>query len=588
MRDSLRQVVTLVGTASRSAWYFSIGFAVVVGLLEALGAILVLSVLSIVAGQSGGTTFPVLGSLEERFPNLSEDAIFLVVAIVVSAFFILRGTCYLLQAYMRNKLAHDAATRVAVELFTGYLRMPYEFHLRRNSAELIRNLHTSTYELVDATLIPLVGLVSEGILVIAILLILVLSAPLATFMAALALTPVVLAVSRFAQPRLATLGNQAQDLHTTNLKVMQQGFQGFREIRILGTELMFSDAFSESRSRVARTYYLRSSLIDAPRVIVETALIIFILAFTVVAGGGGSEPETLAILGLFAYAALRLLPSVNRMLAYANTLKFGSAAIGILTGELPIIRCGQAAEAPPREPLVFESSIKLEDVSFKYEGADSYVLQRVGFQIEKGQSIGIVGETGSGKSTLVDVILGLLRPTQGSVMVDGVDIENDRAGWHKLASMVPQSTFLTDDSLRRNIAFGIPNEDINAETLNRALRVARLVEFVEALPEGLDTQVGERGVRLSGGQRQRIAIARAVYRDPELLILDEGTSALDDATEKEVMNALTTMRTGLTLIVVAHRLSTVQQCDQVILMRSGMVHDTGTLDELRERHPTLR
>jgi ATP-binding cassette subfamily C protein len=297
---------------------------------------------------------------------------------------------------------------------------------------------------------------------------------------------------------------------------------------------------------------------------------------------------SIAVLGLFAYAALRMLPIVNRITANINKIRFSSGALDNVRDDLDLVRA--SAEGPavgaPRGRL--ESAIELRDVDFTYEAAGTPALRNVDLVIKRGEKLGIAGQTGSGKTTLLDLILGLLSPTSGEVLVDGDPVEARLPGWLSTIGMVPQSVFLIDDTIRRNVAFGIQDRAIDDGRVSEALKLAQLSAFVDALPDGAESVVGERGTRLSGGQRQRIAIARALYSDPSVLILDEGTSALDNTTEAELMEALEDASRDRTVIIVAHRLSTVRQTDRIVFLDDGKIVDIGRFDELLERNAAFR
>jgi ABC-type multidrug transport system fused ATPase/permease subunit len=284
---------------------------------------------------------------------------------------------------------------------------------------------------------------------------------------------------------------------------------------------------------------------------------------------------------------LRILPSLHWIVYYQNNLRFGAAALDEIQRDWCTLG---AAETSARftEPLRLRDEISLKAVSYRYEGADRNALTCVDLAIKRGESVGIVGATGAGKSTLVDLILGLLQPTSGCVRVDGTDIHERLSSWQRQIGYVPQSIYLMDDSIRRNIAFGVDDEAIDAERVATALRMAQIEDFVQSLPRGLDTEVGERGVRLSGGQRQRLAVARALYHEPEVLVFDEATAALDSQTESELAREIQSLQRKKTLIIIAHRLDTVRHCDRLVFLIDGRVVDAAPFDELQLRNPDFR
>jgi ATP-binding cassette subfamily C protein len=284
---------------------------------------------------------------------------------------------------------------------------------------------------------------------------------------------------------------------------------------------------------------------------------------------GRPPTEIVPTLALLAVAVVRMLPSFNRITGAVTMVRFGQFAVGVVHEDLRLL--DHRGVADPAAPLAFHEAIRLEDVTYQYPGAAMPSLRGVSLEIPKGTVVGFVGSTGSGKTTLVDVILGLLGPTDGRVLVDGRDLRGHEAAWQMQAGYVPQDVYLADDTLRRNIAFGLPDAEVNEDAIWRAVDAAQVREFVARLPLGLDTVVGERGVRLSGGQRQRVGIARALYHDPEVLVLDEATSALDHDTERAVMDAVEHLRGSRTILLIAHRFSTVQGCDRVIEVARGRV-----------------
>ena len=585
-----RSLLTLIEPHRRLQWLGLVVLAVIVSAFEVFSALLTLVLLRIMTAADASVTVPVLGDLANVFPGATQRQLTAGVAIFTALFFVLRACVSLLQAYAQNRLAFMTGAELSTRLLRGYLGMPYAFHLRRNSAELIRNAYSTVSEVVANAIVPCVTLTSDALVVIGIVAVLLHTAPLATALVVLVIGPLVFVLLRVVQPKLVALGERHQHLFRESLQSMQQSLEGLRDIRVLGHEGYFADQFALSRRRLATVQYRRALLAEIPRVAVETGLIVFIVAFLLFTVLGSGRPgEGLAVLALFAYAALRLLPSLNRIVANVNNLRFGAAAIRDVRTDLRLV-----GATPPRsstqtvEPLPFQHRIQFEDVRFRYDGTDSDVLHGVDLSIARGESLGVVGSTGAGKSTLVDLLLGLLEPSAGVISVDGRSLTGKKASWQTHLGVVPQTVFLIDDTLRRNIALGLPDDEIDAQAVEDAVRLAQLGTFVRELPQGLETEVGERGVRLSGGQRQRVAIARALYRRPDVLVFDEGTSALDNLTEAEFVADLERLKGEHTIVTVAHRLSTVRACDRIILMADGAIADIGTYDELVHANEAFR
>jgi len=326
-----------------------------------------------------------------------------------------------------------------------------------------------------------------------------------------------------------------------------------------------------SSTQVTQKY---QTLVLMPRLWLEFLGVASLAVIMVLMTLNGKNPsEMLATMGLICAAAFRMLPSANRVVNAVQQLSYGLAVVDTLASELALngLQKGEASLE-----CEFLDSLQARSLSFRYENIDRLALDSVSFSLKKGESLGIVGASGSGKSTLVDVLLGLLTPSAGKLLIDGKCYASAIGAWQRLIGYVPQSIYLTDDTLRRNIAFGIEEEAIEEKAVTEALKAAQLLEFVQELPEGLETRVGERGIRLSGGQRQRIGIARALYHDPDVLVLDEATSALDANTEKGVMSAVSALQGRKTIIIIAHRLSTVEQCDVLMRMEAGKVISKGS------------
>ena len=441
------------------------------------------------------------------------------------AFFLVRAVVSIAFEYILARVTCNAAARLNVKLVRGYLGLPYSFHLQRSSSELIRNAHQAVLEIVGTTFAPLIRVMAEAVMSLGFLVLLVLVSPIGTALAVVVVGGPTVVLLLIVQPRLKRFGTTAHAMHKETFESLQQSFQGVRDIKLLGRERFFSEVYGRATRRLARMSYINGALTQLPRLVIETSLMWFILIYFgfAVARGSGAQ-GALSVLGLFAYAGLRLQPSLQKIIAGFNSIKFSTARTEDIHRDLRLIK-QNSIERESAASFPFEHEISLEEVSFGYEGTDRAALFDVSLTIQRGEQVGICGPTGGGKSTLVDLVAGLLSPSAGRVAVDGRNIVEDTRAWQRNLGMVPQTVFLIDNSLRRNIAFGIADADINEAAIEEAVRLAQLNEFIASLPEGLDTVVGERGVRISGGERQRIAIARALYNGPQVLIFDEGTSA---------------------------------------------------------------
>jgi ABC-type multidrug transport system fused ATPase/permease subunit len=382
-------------------------------------------------------------------------------------------------------------------------------------------------------------------------------------------------LNRLTRQRMTNWSKTQQRYLVLLTKSIHEGFGGVKDAKLLGCEDLFVERFSHNAAMMASMTERQLFMGNVPRLWYELLAVTALCALTTILIWQDTPSDALVpTLGMFAVAAFRLLPSVTRLAMASQAMHTIAPLVDTTVRELALQPPPSASGAATS--LRFGDAVELQEVSFAYEKAGKAAIADIDMRIPCGASVGIIGPSGAGKSTLVDILLGLLKPTRGQIRVDGVDIAGNPHSWQTLIGYVPQSIFLCDDTIRANIAFGVPAAQINEAAVIRAVRGAQLEAYVAGLPHGLDTEVGERGVRLSGGQRQRIGIARALYHDPEVLVLDEATSALDTETEKEVMQAVEALHGVKTLVIVAHRLTTVANCDTLYRLESGRVVRVGT------------
>lgn len=598
MPGTVRRLAAFVEPGHRAAWLGLALLTLLVTGLEVVAALLIFVLTQHMADASAPLDVPVLGGFSGWFPGLGDRRTIIVAVGAIAGFFLIRAGVVLAQSHLRARVAEGTGLRISSRLFRGYLRMPYAFHLQRNSAELIRNVNDAVRDVVDYTLTPALRIISEVLVIVGLGIALVVVAPLAAALAAILLMPLVALMFGVVHPRIAGLGRTSHEMGGWALASLQQSLHGFRDITILGRREYFNEHYERVRKEIGRTRQLQQVLADVPRVALETGLVLFVALFIGAAVlAGSSTEESLAVLAMFAYTALRALPSLSRVVLQLNDLKFGAAAAAEVSRDLAAVESRSAATvSPPRDTggarqairMTFHRSIRLERVSYRYPGSDDDSLSDISFEIRKGESIGIVGPTGAGKSTLLDIMVGLLPPARGRVLVDDAEIGSDIQAWQSNLGVVSQTVYLMDTTLRRNIALGFDDRDIDEDRIREAVGLAQLETFVASLPGGLDTILGERGIRISGGERQRVAIARALYRRPPVLILDEGTAALDTITEADLLRGLEALRRDRTVVVVAHRLTTVRNCDRILLVDAGRIVDAGPFHELLERNPVFR
>lgn len=492
---------------------------------------------------------------------------FLIFAYVIKTLFL----TYL--SWRQTDFVFKVQATLSQKMFSGYVAMPYSFHLQRNSANLIRNVIT---EVQQCTLVVLAStqLLAELLVLSGITILLLSLEPLGALIVMSSFGIAGGILYRLSRKHMLKWGKARQFHEGERLKHLQQGFGGIKDAKLLNRENYFIDTYAVDNFSTARVIRLQYFFQSLPRLMLELLVVIGLaVLICVMIYQERSVDNIIPTIALFAATAFRLMPSANRILSSINSIRYGHPVIETLYNEVQEIR--KVSKQLASEKIEFAKKITMEAVTYSYEDTEHAALKNITLSIPRGTSVGFIGQSGAGKSTLIDIILGLISPTSGAVKIDGVDIANNLRAWQSQIGYVPQSIYLTDDTLRKNIAFGIHDADINEERVAKALKAAQLEDVVAALPEGLDTAVGEVGVRLSGGQRQRIGIARALYHDPSVLVLDEATSALDNKSEQEVMLAVNALKKEKTMLIIAHRLSTVAECDHIYRLDKGSIVEEG-------------
>jgi len=572
MVTTLRKIRSLLTLAERRGAWVLLGMMVLGMGLETLCTGLVIPAIALMMQQDLATTYPQFQPLLAALGNPTQGELILDVMLGLVAIYLVKNLFLAYLAWRQARFAFGVREQLSQRLFTLYLRQPYTFHLQRNSAQLIRNV-TGEMAMFSEAIIGGLNITTELLVLLGISTLLLVVEPVGTLIAVLVLGGAAWTFHHGMRGRIVRWGETRQLHEGLRLQHLQQGLGGAKDVKLLGRESNFLDQYRVHNVQSARVEQFQATLQMLPRLWLELLAVVGLATLVITMLAQGREVATIVpTLGLFAAAAFRLMPSVNRMLNAAQALRYNLPVVNTLSEELKLAAPEQAV-GRPQGPAAsgFQSDIRLANVRYTYPSAAAPALDDLTLRIRKGEAIGFVGPSGSGKSTLVDVILGLLTPEAGQVLMDGENIQNKLRAWQDQIGYVPQSIYLTDDTLRRNVAFGLPDEAIDDAAVERAIRAAQLEEFVAGLPKGLETFVGERGIRLSGGQRQRIGIARALYHDPAVLVLDEATSALDMATESGVMQAVTALQGSKTILIVAHRLSTVGNCSRLYRLEQGRI-----------------
>ena len=505
------------------------------------------------------------------FQNNTDFIIFVAAALI---FIYVVKNLYLCFMYnMQYRFTYENRRRVATRMLNAYLRQPYAYHRVHTSSELMRNISTDTERMFEGVL-SILQLITELCVCAVLGIYLFIMDKTITIGVGVIMGLFLVIFAKGFKNYISQIGNENRKYAALIVKWLQQSFGGIKETKILEREEYFLEQFDYNYKKSAGYDRQYRFLQVAPRPVMEAICIASLLAVIIFKlMRGTNSTYFVSTLSVFAIAAFRLMPSINRITSYMSVLMFTKSSIHSVYHDLREVERLEKTEMRKKEeaPLTVSSSILVENLSFRYPDADEDVLKHVNIEIKKNQSIALIGPSGAGKTTLADIILGVLEPTGGRICVDGTDIREHMNAWHKNIGYIPQSIYLMDASIRENIAYGIPAREIDEKRLERAVGEAQLKEFVEGLKDGLETVIGESGVRLSGGQRQRIGIARALYNDPDVLVLDEATSALDNETERAVMEAIEGLAGSKTLIIIAHRLTTIKNCDVVYEVKNGDV-----------------
>lgn len=511
----------------------------------------------IVSGMTGVTEF---------------SALVILMCALIIGLFVIKNIYVVFLSNFQYQFTYYGLRDLSSKVMNGYMEKSYPFFLNHNSAELLKSVQTDT-NMFYVTVLNGTQLISECIVSFVLVIYLIIKDPVIAISMAVVLGIFAFGFMSIFRKAFKRMGNEYRVFVEEQIKCMHQSFGGIKEIKISDNEQFFKDQFWDIAAGLAKNQ-VKNGLYNAiPKPMMETMVIGVILVIVAIkTASGNSAASFIPIITVFALAAFRLLPSVNKISSYVGVIMYNKVAVEAVYNEVNEMKGNLSRrENTIEEEIQFHKAISLNDVVFAYEGAEKNVIDHVSLEIQKNTSVAFIGPSGAGKTTIVDVMLGILKNQQGSITVDGTDIRNAMSGWHKKIGYIPQVIYLMDDTIRNNIAFGLKAELIDDNQVWRALEEAQLRSFVESLEDGLDTMVGELGTRLSGGQRQRIGIARALYRQPELLVLDEATSALDNETERAVMEAIDSLHGKLTLIIIAHRLTTIKNCDVIYEIKDGTV-----------------
>lgn len=502
----------------------------------------------------------------------SAQELVVLMAVFLILIYVIKNAYLCVMSYFQYRFTYRNQYKLSQQMLGNYINRDYAFHLNNSSAELIRNIKEDT-EGCYSFVLCVIQLITEIAVSIALAVYLLIQDKSITIGIAVLLTGYVLLYLLGMKRRMRKLGQKERRQQGRMNKWIMEALGGIKETKILQREKFFQNKFKEDTDELADTRVGYSILSYIAKPIVETLCIgglLLVVALKIYRGA--SAAYFIPVVSVFAVAAFRLLPSINRITTYLSMIMLRKPSVDALCRDiLEMTKNDAEAKEEGDQNLEFEERIDLQEIIFRYEGTQQDVLSGVSLTIPKNKSVAFIGPSGGGKTTLADILLGILAPVSGKVLADGVDISLNKPAWYRKLGYIPQTIYLLDDTIKNNIVFGVPEEKIDYDRLQEAMQEAQIYDFVQSQPEGLNTMVGERGVRLSGGQRQRIGIARALYNNPEILILDEATSALDHDTESAIMEAIDRLGGKKTLVIIAHRLSTIKNCDIVYKVEQKQV-----------------
>jgi ABC-type multidrug transport system fused ATPase/permease subunit len=520
---------------------------------------------------------PVLGTDDRQ-------SVLIALALLVGLGFLVKNLSMIIIRWWSLGETNRAAAAVQSELLRRYQRTSYTSHRSRSKATVLQTISNAVRTAFTNVLLGYITVVVDGLTIVMLMVLLVVMSPLASLAAAVLFIGASLLMIRVLKPAAVRYALRALGLDTDAWGYLNPAIEGFREARIFRRERLFADAYEGNRSEHAKIVRNQALLAELPKYLLEIVMILGILVVAMLLFATQPEATAFGLLAVFAAAALRVVPALNRVVATINGVRAGGASLELVAAQIvELQRDRQEVEQDVARIEIPATDIVVRDLGFKYPDGEEDVLSGVDTVIPWGRTVALVGSSGAGKTTFADILAGLLQPTTGEVTVGGVDISEYPRSWAADVAMVSQRVYLWDATVRDLITFGLPKDNVDEDLLEDVVRRARLTEMVDNLPQGLDSVVGDSGGRLSGGQAQRIGIARALYSRPKYLILDEATSSLDNETEHEVTATIEALRGEITVVVIAHRLSTVKNADEILYFAKGRLRDRGTMAELRSR-----
>jgi ATP-binding cassette subfamily C protein len=593
MLKSLKKIYSLFPKKVRLKFFLLLVLMFVASILELLGIGMIPLFVMTIAQPDKILSFPVIGNILSNAGIDTVKSLALTGAISLIFIYIFKNVYLTYFRYLKTKFVQNQKIYLQNRIFKAYMTAPYTFYISKNSADLLRNVNGEVGKIVSGTIMPFLEITLNIIMFSFIIVSLFILEPFITLVTILMMGGGGFVFLRITQQRTYDSGVISREARGDMNRMVLQGLGGFKDARVLNREKLFLKQYNTFAETDRDASIYQTIVKSLPKPIIETLMVVGILTITMIMiFEGRTFEEIIPILALFGVAAVKLMPIFSLLIQQITTMRYSAPSVYAITDDLDLLEVKykkfRDQILKKASKMTMEKGIDLQSISYKYPNSDDYAVRNIDLTIPKGAVIAFVGASGAGKTTLVDIILGLLTPETGTIKVDGRDIYDNIRGWMKNIGYIQQSNYLFDERIFRNIAFGIPDDEVEDDKLNSAVKAAQLEDVVDRLPRGLRTRVGERGVRLSGGQRQRVTIARALYNNPQVLVMDEATSALDNITEKYVIEAIERLRGDRTIIMIAHRLTTVQNCDVIYMMDDGKIVDSGTYDELLEKSSEFR
>lgn len=549
-------------------------FMILIGaLLETLGISMIVPVVGAILEPDALSENALIAGINKVLRITDINRFVIVMLLLMIAVFIIKNLYMLLMYYVQYSFIANNQYRISRDLLQIYLNRPYEFYLNANTSDVLRTVYSDTTG-VFSLLLQCIQLVTEVAVGICLSIVLVTIDWKMAVLMALLLGGTTILIAWLLKPRIGSIGRESRVRQSQMYNSIIQSITGIKDVKVFAKESYFLDSYKKYGKRYYELFRDNSVLGAAPRLLIETISIAGVLGYlTIMIITGHDVKDMIMQLSAFAVAASRLMPCANRASTYLASISYYKPTLDFVYENVDVphyhVTDDTITGVADNQKLVFEDKLEIKELCYHYPNSEKYIFEHAKITIPVGKSVGIVGASGAGKTTIVDIILGLLKPERGEVLCDGHNVFDQYEAWLHNIGYIPQSISLLDDTIRRNVAFGVEETSISEERIWEVLAEAQLEEFIQGLPEGLDTKIGERGVRLSGGQRQRIGIARALYHNPELLILDEATSALDNDTEAAIMEAIDRFHGRKTMLIIAHRLKTTENCDIIYRVEKG-------------------